>query len=102
MIGKINGMTAILRNKLRKKSIISHHCMAHRLEIAFGHSMKKFPVFVKLEEDMNKLYGYFHHSDKRYAILDKFLTDKGKKTFRFQKVFKVRYVEYSYNIFVFY
>ena len=93
MIGRNNGMTAHLRKKLGKPKIISHHCMAHRLELAFGHPMKEFQTFEELEKDMNKLYSYFHYSDKRYALLDEFLESKGKKTFRFRKVFKVRYVQ---------
>ena len=69
---------------------LSHHCMAHRLEIAFGHSMKKFPVFRDLEDDQNKLYGFFHNSDKRYALFHEYLKNNKKRIFRFRKIFKVR------------
>ena len=58
--------------------------------MAFKHAMEAYPIFEELEEDANKLYGFFHISDKRYAILDKHVSDEGKMTFRLAKIYKVR------------
>ena len=93
MIGIHNGMTAHLRRMLDKPKIISHHCMAHRLELAFGHPMKDYQVFEDLEKDTNKIYAFFSKSDRRYALMDKFLKEKQKTTIRFQHIYKVRYVK---------
>ena len=93
MVGVHNGMTAHLKRMLERPNIISHHCMAHRLELAFGHPMQEYEVFEDLEKDSNKIYAYFHKSDRRYALLDKFLKERQKKTIRFQRIYKVRYVK---------
>ena len=92
MIGHINGMAAHFRKMIKKPNIISHHCLAHKLELAFGHPMSEYKVFADLEADSNKLYAFFHNSDKRYALFDEYLISIGEQTFRFQKTFKVRLV----------
>ena len=61
-----------------------------RLELAFSHPMEEYPIFEELEADANRLYGFFHVSDKRYALLDEYVKGLNEATFRLSKIFKVR------------
>ena len=93
MIGKNNGMAFHVRKMLHRPDLIVHHCLAHRLELAFGHPMRKYVVFEKLETGGNKLYAFFHMSHKRTALFDEYMISKQKQTFRATKLFKVRWVD---------
>ena len=93
MVGPKNGMAAWFRKEIGKPKLISHHCLSHRLELAFGHPMSEYKVFSELEADSNKLYAYFSRSDKRYALFHEYLKSIGEKPFKFQRIYKVRLVK---------
>ena len=61
-----------------------------RLELAFSHPMEEYPIFKDLEKDANHLYSFFSRSSKRYDLLNKYVKNQNKPTFKLTRLYDVR------------
>ena len=82
MLGQRNGICVKLQ-LLASPFMISIHCMAHRMNLAFK-IVSKFPLVSKVEELACETCTYFFRSPKRFTNFQQFvdgITD-GKKTMK--------------------
>ena len=70
--------------------MVSHWCLAHRLELIFKTPMKSF-AFDNLQKKANEFYSFFSRSSKRTTNLDEYLSREGNRRFRLQQSLEVRY-----------
>ena len=63
--------------------MISIHCMAHRMNLAFK-IVSNFPLVSKVEELVREPHAYFCRSPKRFIEFQQFANDitDGKKTIK--------------------
>lgn len=81
MLGERNGVA--VKFKECNKSIISIHCVAHRLALASGQAADSISYLIKFQEILNKVYKYFQHSAKRTHALKEMqrVLDRAEKKF---------------------
>jgi hypothetical protein len=53
--------------------MLSIHCMAYRMNLAFK-IVNKFPLVSKVEDLVHEAYAYFCHSPKRFSEFQNLLT----------------------------
>ena len=68
MTGKSNGVAA--RLKQQQPSLVSIHCVAHRLALAVIEAANTVPSVKQFKSHLNSLFTYFHRSPKRGGHLD--------------------------------
>ena len=60
MQGKHNGLSRKLEQYVNR-SLVSVHCMAHRLQLSAGHAFEEVPLFNKLEELISAKYNFYNN-----------------------------------------
>ncbi|KAJ8299943.1 hypothetical protein KUTeg_021462 [Tegillarca granosa] len=63
MVGCKTGVVTQLKSL--NSSILSTHCIAHRLALSCGGAADRVPYLVQFQEDLNSIYKYFHNSPKK-------------------------------------
>ena len=56
MLGKNNGVVKRIKELVHRPSVLAIHCSAHRLELAYKHSCKDVPLFVKIDAMLLSMY----------------------------------------------
>ena len=90
-VGRKRGMAVRLK-KIFGPKLVSVHCGAQRIELAFGHAMEEYDSFQFIEQMANKLFTYFSKSHTRFAEMHEFLNDNDLQQFRLSYIDKIRWV----------
>jgi hypothetical protein len=94
MQGQRNGLCVRLQLSA-SPYMLSIHCMAHRMNLAFK-IVSKFPSVSKVEDLVREAYAYFSRSPKRFSEFKKFETKNMKQIsphrqkYLFQIVYNLR------------
>ena len=66
MLG-IRGVSKLLKDRV--PFLVSHHCIAHRLALAYGQSANEIQYLRKFKSVLDQLYRFYSHSAVRTAGL---------------------------------
>lgn len=92
MIGKNHGLIVKLR-EYTGRSIVSVHCLAHRLHLATGRAWKDLSYFSEFEKLINNIYLFYNNrGHKRKAHLLTTATLMQQTFYEFSEIFHVRWI----------
>lgn len=76
-------------------SLLSTHCIAHRLALSCGGAADQIPYLVKFQEILNSLYKYFHNSPKNTAKLESIQSILNSGSLKMKEVFHTRWLSFE-------
>ena len=76
-------------------SLLSTHCIAHRLALSCGGAADQIPYLVKFQEILNSLYKYFHNSPKNTAKLESIQSILNSSSLKMKEVFHTRWLSFE-------
>ncbi len=88
MQGKNNGLGKKIEEYVGR-TIVSVHCLAHRIHLAVRRAFKKFTMMFQLESFINGLYTFYYRGHKRKSQLMEFAAEK---FWELSYIFEVRWV----------
>lgn len=99
--GEKGGLWKLFTDKISASGsqipIIKIWCSAHRADLVFADATKKFPELTKMFGVLNSIATHFHRSAVRKNELKKISNENALKIRSIPKLFKVRWVEYTFN-----
>lgn len=70
-----------------------HHCMAHRLGLAIGHSFEKIPYFEDFEKLVNELFKFYNfHTSKRKSHLKETARRMNERMYALNYIYHTRWI----------
>lgn len=93
MLGKTNGLVALLRQSFPK--LISWHCSAHRLELMVNDALKATTATNHFQSFMDKIYCTYSQSPKNQRELEEIAKDLNEQLLKIGKVFSIRWIASS-------
>ncbi|XP_053408053.1 zinc finger protein 862-like [Mercenaria mercenaria] len=98
MTGKKSGLVQQLKQEV--PTLLSTHCIAHRLALASGQAADTVPYLLKFQELVNSIYRYFDNSPKNMSRLEKKSTilEESSDFVRFKQVFHTRWLSFEVSV----
>lgn len=90
MVGKNSGVYALLKREI--PYLLSLHCVAHKLELAFQDAAKDVVLFREAKELLQGLWKYYHYSPKAVRELKELAQSVGDRAYRTVKAGGSRWV----------
>ena len=90
MVGKNSGVYALLKREI--PYLLSLHCVAHKLELAFQDAAKDVVLFREAKEPLQGLWKYYHYSPKAVRELKELAQSVGDRAYRTVKADGTRWV----------
>ena len=84
--------------KALSPSLLSTHCIAHRLALSCGGAADQIPYLVKFQEILNSLYKYFHNSPKNTAKLESIQSILNASSLKMKEVFHTRWLSFEGSV----
>ena len=92
MVASDKGFVNLLKKAIGKEQLITHKCLAHRLETILKHSYKECPNCEIVNALLKELYSFYSRSPKRNDSLQKLCIREDVKRFKPRRVLVVRWV----------
>ena len=92
MVASDKGFVNLLKKAIGKEQLITHKCLAHRLETILKHSYKECPNCEIVNALLKELYSFYSRSPKRNDSLQKLCSREDVKRFKPRRVLVVRWV----------
>ena len=92
MVAGNKGFVNLLKKAIGKDDLITHKCLAHRLETVLKHSYKLCPNCELVNLLLKELYSFYSRSPKRNDSLQKLCDRNNKNRFKPRRVLVVRWV----------
>nr|XP_022317923.1 zinc finger protein 862-like [Crassostrea virginica] len=96
MVGCREGV--VQQMKALSPSLLSTHCIAHRLALSCGGAADQIPYLVKFQEILNSLYKYFHNSPKNTAKLESIQSILNASSLKMKEVFHTRWLSFEGSV----
>lgn len=93
LVGIATGVVKQLKDL--SPSLLSTHCIAHRLALSCGGAADQIPYLVKFQEILNSLYKYFHNSPKNTAKLESIQSILNSSSLKMKEVFHTRWLSFE-------
>ena len=90
MVGKNSGVYALLQREI--PYLLSLHCVAHKLELAFQDAAKDVVLFREAKELLQGLWKYYHYYPKAVRELKELAQPMGERAYRTVKAECTRWI----------
>ena len=95
MMGETEGFSSYLKRDLERPDIISHGCLAHKLELVLNAALKNAEICTncnRLNFYLKKVHSFFRKSNKRKISFGKYCQALKRPCFRARRIMEVRWV----------
>ena len=94
MVGENEGFSELLKRALERPDIITHKCLAHRIQLALETPIKKglCKNCAKLNLNLKLLSAFYHGSTKRMSSLSKYCKANERTFIKPKKIHDIRWV----------
>ena len=94
-MGETEGFSSYLKRDLERPDIISHGCLAHKLELVLNAALKNAEICTncnRLNFYLKKVHSFFRKSNKRKISFGKYCQALKRPCFRARRIMEVRWV----------
>ena len=95
MVGKNDGVFGILKGDI--SSLISVHCIAHRLELGLQDTLKAIPLFREVNEMLQGMWKYYKYSCKAQKELKELAESMNERAYKCVKAGGCRWVPHLHR-----
>ena len=94
MVGGNDGFSELMKRALDRPDVITHKCLAHRIQLALETPIKKglCKNCVKLNLNLKLLSAFYHGSPKRMSSLSKYCKANDRSFIKPKKIHDIRWV----------
>ena len=89
-LGKDKGIAKRFEDAFKPRHITVVHCANHRMELVFHHAMDNYADLIKIEQEANHVYRFYHKSPKRELDLSNYGKDIGETVVKLNKIITTR------------